>query len=438
MVGAFVVTYVAAVTVVRGTRSGSDSASTRPATVIDLPPGGAVPTGTSDQLADTIRRKQELLRVSPDNSAAWASLGSAYLQQGRITANPVYYPKASGALRRSLALKSRDNFEAMVGLGALANAQHAFATARSWARRAERVNRYNADVYAVLNDAFTQLGDYRQASAATKRMLELRPGVPSYARASYDFEQRGDNAGARIALEEALKVARSPGDIAFCRYYLGELAFNEGKPEQAAQQYALGLKANRAYSPLLAGQAKAKAALGQTASAVQDYTAVISRVPQLQYVIELGELEQSLGRRAAARQQYELLEVMFKLFADNGVNDDLTAAQFEADHGDPKQALRSAQAEWKRRHSVVVADALAWALHVNGRDTEALGYAKIANHLGWRNAGFFYHQGMIEASLGQREAARMNLARALKINPAFNPLQAPIARRTLARLEGAR
>ncbi len=435
VVVAFAVTYVAAVVVVRGTKSGSEATSDKLGRPNALSTGGGVPTGSSDQLDVAIRNRQELLRAHPDNSVAWAELGSAYVQQARITANPVYYPKAAGALHRSVALKRHDNFEAMVGLGALANAQHNFAAARSWGRRAERVNHYNANVYAVLNDALTQLGDYRGATAATQHMLDLRPGVPSFTRASYDFEQHGDNAGARFALDKALKIATSPADIAFCRYYLGELAFNEGDARQAARQYALGLKVDPAYSPLLAGQAKAEGALGQTAAAIRDYTTVIGRVPQPQYVIELGELEQSLGHRAEARSQYELLGVEFKLFAANGVNDDLTRAQFEADHGEPAKALEHAKAEWGRRHSVLVADALAWALHQNGRDREALRYAKFANHLGWRNAGFVYHQAMIEASLGQRETARAGLARALKINPAFNPLQVPIARRTLARLE---
>lgn len=431
---AFGLTYVAAVTVVSGTKQGSVSSSKRLAGPATTSPDGAALAGGRDALGRAIRGLQERLRQHPRDSVAWAELGSAYVQQARITANPVYYPKAEGALNRSRTLKRRRNFEAMVGLGALANAQHDFTAGRSWGRQAEAINRYNANVYAVLNDALTQLGDYRGATAATQRMLDLRPGVPSYTRASYDFEQHGDNAGARFALDKALEIANSPADIAFCRYYLGELAFNEGKANEAALQYAAGLKVDRAYDPLLAGQAKAEAALGRTAAAVRDYTTVISRVPQPQYVIELGELKQSLGHHAAAQQQYKLLGVELKLFAANGVSDDLTAAVFEADHGSPAKALKHAQTEWGRRHSVLVADALAWALHVNHRDTEALVYANFADHLGWRNATFLYHRGMIEAALGQQQTARADLVAALGINPFFNPLHVPIARSTLAQL----
>ena len=107
------------------------------------------------------------------------------------------------------------------------------------------------------------------------------------------------------------------------------------------------------------------------------------------------------------------------------------------DHGDPAGALRHAQAEWGRRHSVLVADALAWALHVNGRDAEALGYASQATALGERNAVFFFHKGMIERSLGKRDEARGDLSDALGINPHFSVLLAPAARAALAGLGGA-
>lgn len=433
LIVAFALSYVVAVSVVRGNRTDTQP-STNPNRPTDASPSGAVLTAGNDVLATLIRNDQALLRDHPERSATWAELGAAYVQQARVTANPVYYPKASGALRRSLGLKSRDNFEAMLGMGALQNALHNFASAETWGRRAERLNRYNANVYAVLNDALTQLGDYGGASAATQRMLDLHPGVPSFTRASYDFEQHGDVAGARFALQKALSIATSPADIAFCRYYLGELSFNEGEAHEAVRQYAAGLKSDPTYSPLLAGKAKAEAALGRTAAAIRDYTAVIGRVPQPQYVIELGELEQSLGHERQAAEQYKLLGVEFDLFAANGVKDDLTSALFEADHGDPAKALTHARAEWSRRRSVLVADALAWALHVNHRDVDALRYANIANRLGWKNATFRYHKGMIETSLGQHAAARADLIAALRENPSFSPLQAPIARRTMTQL----
>ncbi|MGW5686890.1 hypothetical protein, partial [Nonomuraea sp. NPDC003754] len=53
------------------------------------------------------------------------------------------------------------------------------------------------------------------------------------------------------------------------------------------------------------------------------------------------------------------------------VRDDLTWAEFEADHGSPAKAVAHARAEYARHPNLTAADALAWALHRAGRDREA-------------------------------------------------------------------
>jgi tetratricopeptide (TPR) repeat protein len=86
---------------------------------------------------------------------------------------------------------------------------------------------------------------------------------------------------------------------------------------------------------------------------------------------------------------------------------------------------------------VFVADALAWALHLDGRDTEALTYPERAASTGWRNATFSYHRGMILAALGRNAEAVTALTEALHINPNFSVAGAPAARAALADLRGA-
>ena len=398
---------------------------------------GSRPSGPSQissraALSLVIRRAQERLHIFPADKETWAGLGSAYRQQARITGDPTYYPKAEGALKRSLALEPSTNWEAMTGLGALANARLDFAQALRWARTATAVNPYDSSAYGVMDDALTQLGDYPGASAALQKMLALQPGIPSFTRAASQFEERGDPISARKYLSRALNQATERSDLAFCRYYLGELAFNGGDPKAAFGQYQLGLRTDPSSEPLLAGRAKAEAALGRTAAALNDYATVIDRVPQPQYILEYAELLLSLGRDDEAQRQLDLLAAEQKLLATNGVLNALTTAVVEADHGSATTAVRQAETEWSRRRSVIVADALGWALHRAGRDREALGYATRANRFGGRNAGFRYHLGMIELALDHRAEARRQLGTALKINPYFSVLQAPIARRALA------
>ena len=120
--------------------------------------------------------------------------------------------------------------------------------------------------------------------------------------------------------------------------------------------------------------------------------------------------------------------------AANGVSDDLSAALFAADHGDPVTAVAAAQAEYGRRQNIDSQDALAWALHSAGRDAEALPLAQQATSLGGASALFRYHRGAIEAALGEVDQARATLAGALDTNPHFSPLLTPRAQQLLASL----
>ncbi len=81
-------------------------------------------------------------------------------------------------------------------------------------------------------------------------------------------------------------------------------------------------------------------------------------------------------------------------------------------------------------------DAYGWALMANGRGAEALTWADKATSTGVRSALFTFHKGMIESSLDRADAARADLATALRIDPWFSPRLAPLARVTLTALSG--
>ncbi|WP_328866146.1 tetratricopeptide repeat protein [Streptomyces sp. NBC_00304] len=392
------------------------------------------PAAGADPLTADITTLQDRARRNPRDPVALGTLGLNYVQQAKITADPTYYPKAEAVLKRSLALDSTDNFAAMGGMAALEAARHNFVQGLGWAERAIAVNPYNATLYGTLADAYTQLGRYSEAADAVQKMVDLKPGTPSLARASYAAELRGDLTTARTDMQRALQSAGSPADQAFARYYLSEMAFNNGDAHQALTDAEEGLRAVPEDAPLLQIRARAEAALGKNTEAVADLTRAGQRLPLPEYVLQLGELHQSLGRTKEADQQYGIFRAEQRLFAANGVTLDSDAALFEADHGDHAQALALARKSLKSRPFLDSQDALAWALHVNGQDEEALTASDKALALGTRNALFHYHRGMIQQSLGNTDAARDDLTKALAINPHFNPLHAPLARAALKSL----
>jgi len=376
------------------------------------------------------------LRSVPKDDQSWATLGMAYIQKAKETANPEFYPRAEDALRQSLALKAADNFAAAAGMAALANARHDFAGGRDWSRRGLRINPSNATLYGTLTDAETQLGNYPEAWSATQRMVDLSPDTASLARVSYSWELRGDLDQARLLMQRALDDALTPGQKAFARYQLGNLALNSGDAPGALVQYEAGLSADPSYVPLLEGRARALGAVGRRDDARRDLAEAVSRLPEPGYVMLYGELLESLGQTDQAAGQYALFRAELRLFKANGVVADVEAALFEADHGDAQRAVTIAEIGLRTRPFIDMQDAYAWALHRAGRDGDAISAMNQALALGTRNPLFEFHAGMIEFALGNTDAARQHLAAALAINPAFHPLHAATASQTLAALAG--
>jgi tetratricopeptide (TPR) repeat protein len=392
----------------------------------------------SGSLSELISGLQAQARALPKDWDALASLGNAYVQQARITADPTYYPKAQAALERSLQLNASTNFNALVGMAALAAARHDFAGALGWGRRAEALNPDNGNVHDVIGDALIELGRYPEAFRELQTAVDTKPDVSSFARASYADELQGDVPGAIAIMQLALQAAGNAQDRAWTLNQLGDLYFNSGRLGQAEANYRRSIQTDQAFVPPHAGLARVRAARGESGRAIRDFQWVVDRYPLPDYVIALGDLYRSTGQQEAAAQQYGLLHVEEQLFRENGVNLDLEIALFDADHRvDLAAGLAAARAEWSRRHSIQVADALSWELLANGRPSEALRYANLALGLGMRNALLFFHRGMIERSLGMTRAARADLAQALSINPSFSILWSKEAARVLAQMGGA-
>ncbi|MET7456981.1 tetratricopeptide repeat protein [Streptomyces sp. NPDC005574] len=388
---------------------------------------------SSGGLDASIAALQAHLRTQPKDFGGWATLGLAYVEQARTKGDPSRYPQAEQALKRSLGLKP-DNEQALSGRAALAAARHDFKNALAYADRVLAENPYSERALCSRIDALVELGRYTDASKAADTADARRPGIPVFTRYAYVRELRGDVSTARRVLEHALATASTPGDISYVASALGQLAWNQGDYKTALNRYARALAADENYLPALEGRARAEAASGERAGAIRDMEDVVSRFPLPGPLVELGELYEQrggAGDRGRAGDQYALVDAWIALARANGVNADLDTALAAADHGDRAAALRAARAEWARRHTVHTADALAWALHVNGRDAEALPYARRATATGYHNASFLYHRGVIERATGHGAAARASLRAALELNPGFSPLGARAARTAL-------
>ncbi|WP_327372463.1 tetratricopeptide repeat protein [Streptomyces sp. NBC_01216] len=392
---------------------------------------------TSRDLTRGVDALQRRLKAQPGDAGGWAALGAAYVEQARTIGDPTRYPQAEKAFGRSLRLRGGDeNDAALAGQAALAAARHDFTAALRLADRALEVNPYGERALSVRVDALVELGRYREARKAVELADRRRPGVPVFTRYAYVLELHGDVKGARRVLLRALDSAFSAGDKAYVATELGQLSWSRGDFRRALGHFDAALRAEPEYVPALEGRGRSRAALGDLKSAVRDLKEAVRRSPLPGRLAALAELYEAEGRQGAAKEQYALMNAWTRLARANGVAAEPESALVEAGHGDAAEALTAARDEWSRRHSVHTADALAWALHANGRYKEALGYAKKATapEPGYQNASLLFHRGMIERALGEHTAARRHLRAALELNSGFSLTHARQAKAALGEL----
>lgn len=382
-------------------------------------------------LAALITDRERWLRDHPDDDASWAELGAAYTERGARLGDVRDFPRAERALRRSLAERpaARGNTAAELGLGALAGARGDWTSAREWGEKVRKAEPRRWPVYPVLMDAYNGLGDYKAAQKAMETLAGLHAGAMVRTRAAGSYRDRGWREDADAAALDAVALADTAPDKAAALGRLGDLAWERGEPDEALARFSAALSRVRDHGPSLAGRARALAALGRTDEALREWRAALARLPLPEYVLEAGELAESLGMDGDARALYG------RLRSGTWADGEVTLALLDADHGNAAAAVTRMRAEWARGHrSVRVADALGWALYRAGLPKEALEYATRATEEGLRSALFAYHRGEIERVLEESGPARRHLAEALRINPHFSPLLAPKAAESVAAL----
>jgi tetratricopeptide (TPR) repeat protein len=323
--------------------------------------------------------------------------------------------------------------------------EHRFADALSYALKALSLGTGDVSPFAIVGDAYADMGEYDEAAAAyaklTPRDMTLSPRA-AYARDSrlaYLKFVAGDTAGAielmKTSVAEGAEAQLPHENLAWLYYELGEFETQAGDAESADAAYFDALNTHPGDYRALAALGKLRANNGRYEEAIVLYQKVIAVVPMPIFIAELGDLYARTGNQAEAQKQYALVEYIGLLGKINQVLHNRDLALFYADH-DTKlpEALNLAQKELEVRHDIYTWDALAWALFKNGKLAEAASASEKAMRLGTKDPILLYHAGMIAEKMGQREKALSELKEALAINPNFHPVYAKAASDKVAAL----
>ncbi len=383
---------------------------------------------------------QQLLRRHSRNANVYLGLADALIRKARETGDPSYFNRAEEALKRTLQLAPH-NAGALRHLAYVHYSRHEFAPAVLYARQAIEQDGDDADTYGVLGDALLEVGQYAEAQAAYAYMMELDQSLYSYSRLAGLKSLRGDSAGAIADLERAVgagKIARQPAEsVAWAEWQLGMEHFAAGDLEKAETRFRQSLETHANYYRGLSGLGQVRAAQKKYDEAIELYRKALEILPMPEYAAALGELYEKIGKTELARQQYALVEYIGRLNALNQALYNRELAYFYADHDmKSKEGLELARRELDYRRDIYAYDVLAWNLYRNGELQAAQEAIHKALKLGTRDAKLFFHAGMIHHCLGEVDAAREFLSRALKTNPHFHILFAEQARGILQQLDG--
>jgi tetratricopeptide (TPR) repeat protein len=389
-----------------------------------------------DDVDDKISALETKMAERPTDAKLHAQLGLTYLQKARNEADPSTLPDAEEALRASLELEGKDNLPGFVGMASLSNFRHDFSGSVKWSRKAIALNPYSASAYGLLGDALFELGRVHAAEAAYQDMVDLRPDVASYVRASYTLQYRGATQAAIRAMRLAVQAAGPTGEsAAYVRHQLGDIYHAIRDYKESERQNRIGTKLAPGFIPPTVGIAEAYVSQGRLRDALRLVKHAAAELPSLEYTIKLGDLNRALGNDGAAQRAYAAVAEKLGDYRRNGVNPDADFIVFYADHGlRPQAALREAFSIYENRPTGKIADSLGWMLHSVGRDRQAMKYALEAISAPIAGAEVHFHAAQIARALGHRSQAERLLREALHLDPVFSVVQAPIARRELKEL----
>jgi tetratricopeptide (TPR) repeat protein len=384
---------------------------------------------------DRIAMYQALGAAKPQDPHYQIQMAATYLQKMRETMDPEYLNRAAKLVDAVLSA-DRDNYEALRLKSAVELERHDFPAVEEHSRRLTEIAPDDPWNWGTLGDSLMELGKYSEAADAYQTMVKLRPDISSYNRAAYYRFVAGDAAGAIEIMKRAVEAgSRSPENVAWCLADLGNMQLKVGRAAEAEQAFATALKLFPGYHPAEAGLGRVAAQQGKTAQAIEHFRKAEEVVPLPEYAAALEDLYEVSGKPEEARKQAARLAVIERMDQAAGFAANRNLALAYADRGrNVERALQMVLEEMKSRRDVYEQDALAWVLYRSGQFEQASEASAKALELGTPEPAFYFHAGMIARANGNSEVARKHLARALELNPEFQPRLSAEARAVLKEL----
>lgn len=371
------------------------------------------PDGTT-AIDRRLEELQALVKRQPDKHEAWILLGRVWVQKARQSADPGYYANADACAEVAQSKKPDHPLGLDLKALVLMNA-HRFKEAQALAERALAKDPDDLMALGNLADARLELGDFAGAKAATQAMVDLRPGLPSYARAAHLRFLAGDNLGAKQLYRLAMDAGQGSKDTEPLAWVLVEAAkifLLEGELEAAEAGFQRALRTFPDHPAALAGLARVRLAEGRAAEAAQLAAKSYSLSALAETAWLWGDAATLAKDAAGAAKAYDKVVRL----GEHGEGRVL-AAFLAARNERPEVARAAAERELAIRGEPYTHDAAAWALFRAGQLEQADAAMSRALAHGTRDPLLLFHRGAIDLAKGAPEACgHLKEARRLKLS----------------------
>jgi tetratricopeptide (TPR) repeat protein len=369
--------------------------------------------------------------LSASGGRDYAALGNNFLTRARETGDPGYYSRAGRAFNAALR-RDPASVAGLAGAGALAGLRHDFSEQLRLGREASSVAPQLASPLTVIADAQIELGRYGAARRTLQRLVDIKPGLPAYARVSYYRELHGDLRGAISAIRFAISAGGSAESTAYVEVLLGDLELTRGRTGAARDAYRGALRDFPGFPQALTGLARLDAASGRLGRAAARLRRSTDRLPLTTALTLLAEVEGETGDARAARADLAAARVQHRLLRRSRTLPDAEAVLFEANHGSPARAVALGRRVWRLAPSIRSADALGWALTRAGRPGAGLVWARRALGPGSVDPTFRLHAGLAALRSGRRAESARYLTAAVRGAAALSPGSARLLEEALS------
>lgn len=375
----------------------------------------ADPYGTQP-LESEIRTAQELIRRMPQQPEHWTRAGHAWVQKARLSADPGFYINVTGCVEGALHTDP-GNLTARNLRGLVLLNNHRFAEAQREVEGILQEEPRDLLALGTLSDALLELGKYDEAVEATQRLMDLRPGMASYSRASHFRWLYGDRQNAKEFIQQALaagKDRRNPEPTAWTFVQAGMLLWHDADYDGADAVFAEALQWVPDYPAALVGRGRVALSQSDPARASEYLEKAYRLHPLPETAWLLGDARAALGDESGSRAAYE------HVVQDGRKIDSFTLALFYATKNQaPEEALRLIERERTTRGGIYLDDTYAWVLYRMGKITEARKLSDEALRLGTPDAQLLYHAGAIRLAAGDPNGHKL-IEQALALNPHFD------------------